>query len=244
MDCFRCFGSEEEFYYVYFVASEVRNVTDWLQKQSRNCEKWFIMSLFPALSTAHMFPSQEKDNQKLSEQCESSGGGSVVQGFRLVHMTVELPRCVRYIVVFVPNVDWPIMADCVPWGKHSLRVVSERPNYASAFNVPVGSPASATPPKFSCSLQRLTCGGSVISQRIVWKSLLECWRSCSVAPLPRAVAAVMRSFQVGLDLDLCPPPTTTHHPPRAVSALTPQHPQTCSPSTSISPHHKHTMNYT
>lgn len=40
---------------------------------------------------------------------------------------------------FAPNVDWPIMADCVPPGKHYPRVAHERENYASAFNVTVGS---------------------------------------------------------------------------------------------------------
>lgn len=56
------------------------------------------------------------------------------------HDCIQQPHCVRYIVVFVPSVDWPIMPDCVPWGKRSPRVVSEWPNYALAFNVTVGSP--------------------------------------------------------------------------------------------------------
>lgn len=53
---------------------------------------------------------------------------------------IQHPKRVRYIVVFVPHVDWPIIPDCVPWGKHFLRVVSEWPNYALAFNVTMGSP--------------------------------------------------------------------------------------------------------
>lgn len=40
---------------------------------------------------------------------------------------------------FAPNVDWPIMADYVPPGKHYPRVAHERENYASAFNVTMGS---------------------------------------------------------------------------------------------------------
>lgn len=44
----------------------------------------------------------------------------------------------RYIAaVFVPNVDWPITADCVPAGKHYPRVAHKRENYA--FNVTMGS---------------------------------------------------------------------------------------------------------
>lgn len=38
------------------------------------------------------------------------------------------PCCVRYIAVFAPNVDWPIMADCVPPGKHYPRVAHEQAN--------------------------------------------------------------------------------------------------------------------
>lgn len=41
--------------------------------------------------------------------------------------------------MFAANVDWPIMADCVPPGKHYPRVAHEQANYASAFNVTVGS---------------------------------------------------------------------------------------------------------
>lgn len=41
--------------------------------------------------------------------------------------------------MFAPNVDWSIMADCVPPGKHYPRVAHERANYALAFNVAVGS---------------------------------------------------------------------------------------------------------
>lgn len=55
------------------------------------------------------------------------------------HGCVQQPCCVRYIAVFVPNVDWPIMADCVPPGTHYPRVAHERENYASAFNETVGS---------------------------------------------------------------------------------------------------------
>lgn len=52
---------------------------------------------------------------------------------------IEHPCCVRYIAVFAANADWPIMADCVPPGKHYPRVAHEQANYASAVNVTVGS---------------------------------------------------------------------------------------------------------
>lgn len=54
------------------------------------------------------------------------------------HDCLQQAHCVRYIVLFVPIADWPIMPDCVPLGKHAPRVVSEWPNYALAFNVTMG----------------------------------------------------------------------------------------------------------
>lgn len=45
----------------------------------------------------------------------------------------------RFLVLLVSNVDWSITPDCVPSGKHSLRVVCEEPYYALSFNVTTGS---------------------------------------------------------------------------------------------------------
>lgn len=120
------------------------------------------------------------------------------------HDCIQQPHCVRYIVVFVPNADWPIMPDCVPWGKHSPRVVSEWPNYALALNVTMGSPGPLQKVFLVFAKPQVTCSDGIISQRIVWKSLLFPSMILMVTWMPWAIWALMRSFQVGVKVGFAP----------------------------------------
>lgn len=138
---------------------------------SASCYEPYILHLSQTKDIVHIF--NQPTSKQPNEYCQERDSITLLCSFPLYflcltpcpHDSIQQPHCVRYTVVFVPDVDWPIMPDCVPWGKHYPSVVSEWPNYASALSVTMGSPRAiwkvfqvAKPQESSCD--------SIINQRI------------------------------------------------------------------------------
>lgn len=120
-------------------------------------------------------------------------------------LCLKASLCEVYCVIaFVPSVEWPIMPDCVLSLNHSLRVVSEWPNYGFAFNVTTGLPGPLQKVFLVFAKPQVTCSHCVISQRTVWKSLLIASVTLMASRMPWAVWALMRSFQVGVKVGPVP----------------------------------------